>query len=184
MFCSLQVRIEPINASLLSPLLSRVRGQIDLLIFNPPYVPTEAEEEAQAQLEARIQKLKDQARKEGREEKANQDIDVGGLDAAAAWAGGETGTRLLKELIEFGGEKKDQLEGEEASQEGIEVSNCFCSSLYLSAAADFYHLSHARQYNQSFLSPGGSFFLVAIKENDPPAIVKELLSRGLKAEVS
>lgn len=76
------------TASLLAPLLPRLQGSlngndagrtssdaglIDLLLFNPPYVPTTIEEEEQAQRDAAI---------------------------AGSWAGGNTGTRLLEQLID------------------------------------------------------------------------------------
>lgn len=96
---------------------------MDVLIFNPPYVPTEAEEEAQAQLEARRQELRSQRQREGNPIDG-EELAVGGLDAAAAWAGGETGTRLLKELIGFGGRdpRIAMEEDSEGEKRGIEVS--------------------------------------------------------------
>jgi hypothetical protein len=36
--------VDPTRCDLLSPLLARARGKIDVLIFNPPYVPTEEDE--------------------------------------------------------------------------------------------------------------------------------------------
>ncbi|KAI4529029.1 hypothetical protein K525DRAFT_182879 [Schizophyllum commune Loenen D] len=44
-----QVMLEPINASFASPLRSRLKHSIDILLFNPPYVPTESEEAYYAQ---------------------------------------------------------------------------------------------------------------------------------------
>ncbi|EST07923.1 Eukaryotic/archaeal PrmC-related [Kalmanozyma brasiliensis GHG001] len=69
------VHIEAIRTSLLSGLRSRLRGNVDVLLFNPPYVPTEEEEEAMAQGKAGIE---------------------------GSWAGGATGTRLVDELIDDG----------------------------------------------------------------------------------
>lgn len=34
-------KIEFINCDLLNPFLHRIRNQVDILIFNPPYVPSE-----------------------------------------------------------------------------------------------------------------------------------------------
>lgn len=66
------VSIEAIRTSLLSGLQPRLDGKVDVLLFNPPYVPTEEEEEAMAQGKAGIE---------------------------GAWAGGATGTKLVDELI-------------------------------------------------------------------------------------
>jgi release factor glutamine methyltransferase len=39
-----QVSLELIRGDLVSPILPRLSGSIDVLVFNPPYVPTESEE--------------------------------------------------------------------------------------------------------------------------------------------
>lgn len=77
------VTIEPVRTSLFSGLQPRMNGRIDVLLFNPPYVPTEEEEEALAQNKAGIE---------------------------GAWAGGATGTKLVDELID-GGMIKEVLAG-------------------------------------------------------------------------
>lgn len=69
------VHVEAVRTSLLSGLRSRLEGKVDVLLFNPPYVPTEEEEEAVAQGKAGIE---------------------------GSWAGGATGTRLVDELIDDG----------------------------------------------------------------------------------
>ena len=108
------VWIETVRASLLSALRPRVNGKVDVLLFNPPYVPTEEEEERMAQDQAGIQ---------------------------GSWAGGETGTKLVDTLIDTGAIKE-------------------------------------------VLAPGGRFYLVAIRQNDPARLVKRLQTQGLDAEVS
>ncbi|CBQ72218.1 related to MTQ2-Putative S-adenosylmethionine-dependent methyltransferase [Sporisorium reilianum SRZ2] len=75
------VHIEAVRSSLLDGLRARLKGQMDVLLFNPPYVPTEEEEEMLAQSKAGIE---------------------------GAWAGGATGTRLVDALID-GGAVKDVL---------------------------------------------------------------------------
>ncbi|TKY87393.1 hypothetical protein EX895_004070 [Sporisorium graminicola] len=75
------VHIEAVRSSLVSGLRPRLDGRVDVLLFNPPYVPTEEEEEMMAQNKAGIE---------------------------GSWAGGETGTRLVDELID-GGIIKDVL---------------------------------------------------------------------------
>lgn len=50
-----QVPLEPILASLSSPLSSRLRNAVDILLFNPPYVPTIPDEADDAQIGAGIQ---------------------------------------------------------------------------------------------------------------------------------
>ena len=69
------VHIEAVNSSLLAGLRPRIDGNTDVLLFNPPYVPTEEEEELMAQSKAGIE---------------------------GAWAGGATGTKLVDELIDDG----------------------------------------------------------------------------------
>ena len=39
-----QVELDPILCNLLDPLYRRLQGRIDLLVFNPPYVPTDDNE--------------------------------------------------------------------------------------------------------------------------------------------
>ncbi|PWN96848.1 putative methylase [Tilletiopsis washingtonensis] len=110
------VALSPILSPLLSSLSSRSRaagGLIDILLFNPPYVPTTAEEEAAAQA-------------------------AGGI--AGAWAGGATGTNLVEALLE----------------DGLET----------------------------ILAPGGLFYLLALRANDPPALVAKMQAKGLLAEIA
>jgi release factor glutamine methyltransferase len=66
--------VEVINTSFLSGLEERLKGKIDVLLFNPPYVPTSDEELEES--------LKDPNK-----------ID------AAAWAGGTDGRRVLDKLL-------------------------------------------------------------------------------------
>ncbi|PWN52429.1 putative methylase [Violaceomyces palustris] len=108
-----KVTLNAIRTSLLESLTGRLENKVDLLLFNPPYVPTEEEEERMAQAEQSIQ---------------------------GSWAGGNTGTRLVDTIIDQG-------------------------------------------LVETLLSPGGSFYLVAIKQNDPEAIVARLNQRGLDSKV-
>ncbi|KAF8342884.1 S-adenosyl-L-methionine-dependent methyltransferase [Cantharellus anzutake] len=48
------ILLDPLNASFADPLLRRLSESIDILIFNPPYVPTESLEVLQAQQERNI----------------------------------------------------------------------------------------------------------------------------------
>ena len=67
--------LSPVLTSLHYPLLPRLRNNVDILLFNPPYYPTEEEEESEGQLGANI---------------------------TASWAGGLEGmntTRLLLEAV-------------------------------------------------------------------------------------
>ena len=57
---------------LVGPLAERLRGSVDVLVFNPPYVPTDEEE---------------------------YQLSVKTHDISAAWAGGPTGTAVLDRLI-------------------------------------------------------------------------------------
>lgn len=51
-----QAHLNPINTNLVSPILERIEaaGGADVLVFNPPYVPTEEDELTKTQLEAEI----------------------------------------------------------------------------------------------------------------------------------
>lgn len=42
--CQNNVRLEVVNCDLVEPLLPRIRNKVDVLVFNPPYVPTEENE--------------------------------------------------------------------------------------------------------------------------------------------
>ena len=106
-----QVHLSPVCTHLLSALQSRCAGKIDLLLFNPPYVPTSEEEERAAQKRGLLE---------------------------GSWAGGSYGTSLLDDLI---------------------------PTLPLQ------------------LAPGGSFYLVAIQQNDPERLVERLQQVGLNASI-
>ncbi|KAI0724216.1 S-adenosyl-L-methionine-dependent methyltransferase [Cerioporus squamosus] len=68
-----KVPIEPVQASLAGPLRKRLRHSVDILLFNPPYVPTDSDEVDNAQQHA---------------------------DIAGAWAGGRDGMALTDILLE------------------------------------------------------------------------------------
>lgn len=179
--------LEVVRTSMLAGLLSRLQGRlqlggadqtlpptaagsglIDVLLFNPPYVPTTPEEEEQAQREAGI---------------------------AGAWAGGWTGTRLLDELIDdvdafaFSaktGEGAARDEGEAAGQgklpkRGVEVSRSCLSPAHI--LPRLLTASNFTARIQTLLSPGGLFYFIAIKQNDPEGLVRRLRQRGLETEV-
>ncbi|KAI0359040.1 putative methylase [Trametes cingulata] len=67
------VPIEPVLASLTGPLRARLRHAVDVLLFNPPYVPTDTDEADDAQNQANI---------------------------AGAWAGGRDGMEVTDILLE------------------------------------------------------------------------------------
>ncbi|TBU64724.1 S-adenosyl-L-methionine-dependent methyltransferase [Dichomitus squalens] len=68
-----KVPVEPLLASLAGPLRSRLRHSVDILLFNPPYVPTNSAEADEAQ----------------------QDADIAG-----AWAGGQDGMAITDILLD------------------------------------------------------------------------------------
>ncbi|KAG9082512.1 S-adenosylmethionine-dependent methyltransferase [Ceratobasidium sp. UAMH 11750] len=101
-----KVIIDTSICDLVGPLRSRIRQNIDILIFNPPYVPTEEEEALEAQAQGSI---------------------------AGAWAGGFDGMVITNRLL-------DDLD--------------------------------------DLLSESGCFYLVALKQNDPPGIIARMKSRS------
>jgi hypothetical protein len=68
-----QVLLHPIRTSLVQSLQERLSHKVDVLIFNPPYVPTDEVEAASAQ---------------------------GSQDISGAWAGGTDGMYLTDRLLE------------------------------------------------------------------------------------
>lgn len=69
-----KVSLECINTSFASPLIHRLWHQVDIILFNPPYVPTEYEEARFAQQ---------------------------GKSIAGAWAGGYDGMQVTNEFLEI-----------------------------------------------------------------------------------
>ncbi|GAA5827408.1 hypothetical protein JCM5353_001463 [Sporobolomyces roseus] len=67
------VPLNPILTNLTSSLLPRLTRQVDVLVFNPPYVETEEEELCDAQEDGTIEK---------------------------AWAGGESGMKITNKVLE------------------------------------------------------------------------------------
>jgi release factor glutamine methyltransferase len=69
----IQVSVNPVICDLVGSLRPRLFRSIDVLIFNPPYVPTEEEEALDAQAEG---------------------------DIAGAWAGGFDGMAVTNRLLD------------------------------------------------------------------------------------
>ncbi|KAJ6519448.1 S-adenosyl-L-methionine-dependent methyltransferase [Mycena sanguinolenta] len=67
-----KVSLEPVNASLAHPLLARLRNSVDIILFNPPYVPTVFNEASGAQ--------------------ENRDIE-------GSWAGGQDGMQVTDKFF-------------------------------------------------------------------------------------
>ncbi|GAA5869039.1 hypothetical protein JCM16303_000343 [Sporobolomyces ruberrimus] len=68
-----KIPLDPILTNLTSSLLPRLTRQVDVLVFNPPYVETEDEELDDAQADGTIEK---------------------------AWAGGESGMKVTNKVLE------------------------------------------------------------------------------------
>ncbi|KAJ3523465.1 hypothetical protein NM688_g8726 [Phlebia brevispora] len=68
-----KITLDPVVGNLADPLLPRLSRNIDLLVFNPPYVPTRGEEALEAQIDADIQ---------------------------GAWAGGKDGMQVTDVLLD------------------------------------------------------------------------------------
>ncbi|KAH7927416.1 hypothetical protein BV22DRAFT_1007089 [Leucogyrophana mollusca] len=67
-----KIIIDPVTCSLAQPLLTRLTRSVDILLFNPPYVPTDTEEASIAQ---------------------------GGGGIAGAWAGGASGMEITDRFL-------------------------------------------------------------------------------------
>ncbi|KAJ7650207.1 S-adenosyl-L-methionine-dependent methyltransferase [Roridomyces roridus] len=107
-----KIPLDSIHTSLSHPFLSRLRHSVDIILFNPPYVPTHQEEAFTAQTER----------------------DIGG-----AWAGGA---------------------------DGMQVTERFFPQV------------------AELLSPRGRFYLVAVAQNDVPAIQRRMRAQyGLDSEI-
>lgn len=100
-----------VQTNLLQAISERCAGQIDLLLFNPPYVPTTEDEESLAQEHGAIE---------------------------GSWAGGMLGTTLVDRLM--------------PSLPGL-------------------------------VAPGGRFYLVAIRQNDPERLVRDLQGYGFTSDI-
>lgn len=100
------VHLSAVTSNLLQGLEARLSGKIDVLLFNPPYVPTTAEEEEQAQqLERSVQ----------------------GSQISAAWAGGSMGIRLLTMLLEGSGSCSTPIEVKTTTANGIATPTLMCA---------------------------------------------------------
>ncbi|KAL4246777.1 PrmC-related family protein [Abortiporus biennis] len=105
-----KIQIDPLTAHLSDPFSPRLENQVDILIFNPPYVPTPKDEAI-----------------------------TGQGTITGAWAGG---------------------------QDGMSITDVLLSKV------------------QTLLSNTGVFYLVAIKQNDVPAIQRRMLEHfSLNSEV-
>mmetsp|Transcript_24833 Transcript_24833/g.63933 ORF Transcript_24833/g.63933 Transcript_24833/m.63933 type:complete len:197 (+) Transcript_24833:97-687(+) len=75
-------QVDVLRMDLLSALLPRMRGKVDILAFNPPYVPTPDEEVPRSQWE----------------------YDRSGCGVNAAWAGGDKGRLVIDRLLPMVGD--------------------------------------------------------------------------------
>lgn len=131
------VPLDPVLTDLTAALLPRLSRQVDVLVFNPPYVETEDEEavEAQGQEDKRIEK---------------------------SWAGGAGGMRVTSRLLE------------QVDVRAIPRLTCLCGELELTSQSGSL---------QTLLSDRGLFYLVAVPENKPLAIIAAMQARRLEGEV-
>ncbi|KAI6153333.1 S-adenosyl-L-methionine-dependent methyltransferase [Pisolithus tinctorius] len=68
-----KIPLDPITCDLARPLLKRLQRSVDIILFNPPYVPTESEEVLSAQL---------------------------GRGISGSWAGGTNGMEVTNRFLE------------------------------------------------------------------------------------
>lgn len=89
---------EAVNGDLLLPLLPRLEGKVDILLFNAPYVPTPDEEipslkDALEVSKQRLLKAGDAPKTAGLTTAKNKDL------LAAAWAGGDRGRLVTDRML-------------------------------------------------------------------------------------
>ena len=88
--CRNGVSVSVCRGNLASPLLLRLQRKVDLLVFNPPYVPTTSAEVVMAQKQQRGRKSQESEGEEEEEEAAGVD---------ASWAGGKDGREVLDRFL-------------------------------------------------------------------------------------
>jgi methylase of polypeptide subunit release factors len=71
---SIKVLLDPLTASFASPFLDRLHHRVDILLFNPPYVPTLSSDACSAQKTA---------------------------DIEGSWAGGTSGMQITNQFLPF-----------------------------------------------------------------------------------
>jgi len=95
------VPADAICSDLLGSLFPRIQGNVDLLIFNPPYVPTPDDEViSQSKAHSLSQSLSSSILSHSAEKKSSTNaLDLESHFLTASWAGGERGRRVLDRAL-------------------------------------------------------------------------------------
>jgi release factor glutamine methyltransferase len=93
--------VDAICSDLLGSLLPRIQGNVDLLVFNPPYVPTPDDEViSQSKAHSLSQSLSSSILSNSAENKSSTNaLDLESHFLTASWAGGERGRRVLDRAL-------------------------------------------------------------------------------------
>jgi release factor glutamine methyltransferase len=147
-------RLEVVQCDLLDALRARLRGCVDLLLFNPPYVPTPAEEVP-----------------------APGAFALGGGEAAresaldtlpAAWAGGENGRQVIDRALPLLAELLRKPRAAATAAAAAEAA----AGAGLGAGA-----------RAGPVDGGGVAYMLLLEDNDPADIEAQLRAEGLQCSI-
>lgn len=147
--------LSPRRRFVTEPQVERLYGQVDVLLFNPPYVVTSEEELAGA-----------------------------GQSLAAAWAGGPDGRQVIDRLLPLIPVRFASFFMRLPSRFLVQIQGAprQHSASYLLGLV-FLSPQARTDGLQLILSPGGRFYMLLISENKPEEIVAFLHSKGMTAQV-
>jgi methylase of polypeptide subunit release factors len=147
--------LSPSGRFVTEPQVERLYGQVDVLLFNPPYVVTSEEELAGA-----------------------------GQSLAAAWAGGPDGRQVIDRLLPLIPVRFACFFMRLPPHFLVQIQGSQAAALGFLLAWSCLPRPKARTDGlQQILSPGGRFYMLLISENKPEEIVAFLHSKGMTAQV-
>ena len=144
--------VDVVEADLLGALEGRLQGGVDLLLWNPPYVPTPPEEVC-----------------------SGKHTPGAAAPLSAAWAGGEAGRDVTNRLLPRLGVSHPP------PQPTHTLKYTHTCTFLLCAIVAFCFCSPMRLFSQRLLSKHGRIYIVAVAENDPSDMMECLRAQGLSA---